>query len=95
MPLEVEVTSSVGLFHPQGSIDFGIGGSLDAPKQMKLCVHNPLRRPIRIHSVSTTSKAINIDYENVKIMPDIKSDRRENNCVNIGTLTLNCNYLNC
>lgn len=90
VPLEVEVTSSVGIFHPQGSVDFGIGGSLDAPKQIKVCVHNPLRKPIRIHSVSTTSKAMSVDYENVKISPELKSDKRENSCINIGTVTINC-----
>lgn len=89
VPLEVEVTPDGELVHPQGGVDFGIGGNLDPPKEVKLCVSNPQKRSVRVHSVSTTSKAIDVNYEPVRIMPDAE-DRGA--CTNIATLTLNCKF---
>uniref|UniRef100_A0A1Y1KYZ8 Uncharacterized protein n=1 Tax=Photinus pyralis TaxID=7054 RepID=A0A1Y1KYZ8_PHOPY len=88
VPLEVEVTSSAGLYVPQGSVDFGVGGSLDLPKLLNLYVHNPLKKAVRIHSISSTSKAIKIDYENVKVPSDLRSSKGTPTSTKIATLTL-------
>lgn len=48
VPLEVEVGSSCGLYSPDDVIDFGVGGSHDPPKKMKLWVRNSWKKPIRI-----------------------------------------------
>ncbi|KAJ3658654.1 hypothetical protein Zmor_010381 [Zophobas morio] len=86
VPLEVEVSADGGLFDPQGSVDFGIGGSLDSSKQVELCVYNPLKKAVRIHSVVSSSEAVKVAFENVKIMPGAKEGKH--GCVRIGTLTL-------
>ncbi|KAH1021032.1 hypothetical protein HUJ04_010605 [Dendroctonus ponderosae] len=85
VPLEVEVTEVQNVFHPQGYVDFGIAGSLDEPKEVNLCLHNPLKRAVRVHSVSTLSKSIKIHYYNIRINPPGED---ENKCVNVETLTL-------
>lgn len=90
VPLEVQVTSSAGLFEPQGCIDFGVGGSLHEPKPVRLYVQNPLKKAIRIHSVTSASKAIRIEYENVKIPADSRGRNGQLNVFQIGTLTLDC-----
>lgn len=91
MPLEVEVTSTAGLFNPQGSIDFGVGGSLDPPKQVKLYLQNPLKKVVKIHSVTTTSKAIKIEHENVKVPSDSKNSKNDASPpYEVATLTLDC-----
>ncbi|CAG9762867.1 unnamed protein product [Ceutorhynchus assimilis] len=84
VPLEVEVTQGQNIFHPQGHVDFGMGGSMDEPKEVDLCLFNPLKRAIRVHSVSTLSKSIKTQYYNIRINPS----EQENKCVNVGTLTL-------
>ncbi|KAF5274287.1 hypothetical protein FQR65_LT04405 [Abscondita terminalis] len=89
VPLEVEVTSNAGLYAPQGSVDFGVGGSFDTPKQFNLFIHNPLKKAVRIHSVTTTSKAIKIDYENVKVPSDSRTSKGMPAPTKIATLTLN------
>lgn len=83
----MEVTEVQNVFHLQGYVDFGIGGSLDDPKEVNLCLHNPLKRAVRVHSVSTLSKSIKIHYYNIRINPPGED---ENKCVNVGTLTLDC-----
>ncbi|KAF5302357.1 hypothetical protein FQA39_LY10396 [Lamprigera yunnana] len=88
VPLEVEVTSNAGLYAPQGSIDFGVGGSLDSPKQFDLFIHNPLKKATRIHSVSTTSSAIKINYENVKVPSDVRNSKGTPTPTKIATLTI-------
>nr|XP_022906700.1 transmembrane protein 131 [Onthophagus taurus] len=85
VPLEVEVTSSASFFHPQGSVDFGIGGSLDPAKKLKLVLQNPLRKPMKIHSITTTSKAIKIDYDRTKLS-DAKMTTDD--LLEVGMLTL-------
>jgi hypothetical protein len=86
VPLEVEVSADGGIYEPQGSIDFGVGGSLDSSKQVELCVYNPLKKPVRIHSVATSSDAIKVAFDNVKLMPGVKEGKT--GCVKVGTLTL-------
>lgn len=93
VPLEVEVTSVAGLFEPQGYADFGVGGSLDVPRQIKLFVQNPLKKAVRISSVTTTSKAIKIDFENIRIAPDLRNADGQLSSVEIATLTLDCKQI--
>ncbi|XP_066258230.1 transmembrane protein 131 [Euwallacea similis] len=85
VPLEVEVTPIQSIFHPQGYIDFGVGGSMDEPKEVNLCLHNPMKRAVRVHSVSTLSKSIKTHYYNTRISPITE---QENACVSVGTLTI-------
>lgn len=85
VPLEVEVSAQCGLHTSQGTIDFGVGGTLDKPKELKLLVYNTLKKPIRIQSISTTSKAIQVDYQpNIKVLADLKEP------IGIATLHLDC-----
>lgn len=93
VPLEVEVTSSAGIFDPQGSIDFGVGGSLDFPKKVKLYLQNPLKKPVRIHSVTSTSEAIKIEYENIKIPAESRGKNGQLNSFEVATLTLDCKFV--
>lgn len=48
VPLEVEVGGACGLYSPDDVLDFGIGGSQDPPKQLKLWLRNSWKKPIRI-----------------------------------------------
>lgn len=84
MPLEIEVSAQYGMHSPQGTVDFGVGGTLDKPKELRLLVYNTLKKPIKIQSVSTTSKAIRVDYQPVKVLPELKE------AVAIATLYLDC-----
>ncbi|KAJ8933374.1 hypothetical protein NQ318_018443 [Aromia moschata] len=84
VPLEVEVTSLMGIFHPQGSVDFGIGGNLDPPKEVKLCLYNPMKKHVRVHSVYTTSKAVKVQYYNIRIQPESEIEDKNNKCVDVG-----------
>lgn len=92
--MEVEVTQVQNIFHPQGYVDFGMGGSMDDPKEVNLCLYNPSKRAVRVHSVSTLSKSIKIHYYNVRINPASDDANKPNMCVNVGTLTLDCKFLN-
>ncbi|XP_023015828.2 transmembrane protein 131 isoform X1 [Leptinotarsa decemlineata] len=88
IPIEVEVAPTMGLFHPQGFVDFGMGGNMDAPKEVKLCLFNPHKKHVRIHSVSTVSKAIKVQYYNIRLPPYSEDEGKSNQCVNVGTLTV-------
>lgn len=76
--------------HPQGYIDFGVGGTLDAPKEVKLCLYNPSKKYTRIHSITTTSKAIEVEYLNIRLQPEMESDHMNRRCVDVGTLKVDC-----
>lgn len=67
---------------------------MDDPKEVNLCLYNPLKRAVRVHSVSTLSKSIKIHYYNVRINPASDDANKPNMCVNVGTLTLDCKFLN-
>lgn len=84
VPLEVQVTVNGGLYNSQGSIDFGVGGSMDPPKEFKLYLRNPFKKPTKIHAIYSSSKAIRIDYNNVKIAANTKQD------VQVAILNLDC-----
>lgn len=92
VPLEVQVTPTAGIYEPQGCVDFGVGGSLHDPKKVKLYMQNPLKKSVRIHSVTSTSKAIKIEYENAKIPGDSRGKHGQLNVFPIGTLTLDCKF---
>lgn len=89
MPLEVEVSSTAGLFLPQGFVDFGVGGSFDAPKTVDLYLHNPLKKVLNINSITSTSPAVKIDVKNFEMPPSTKLK----DClstVHVASLTLDC-----
>ncbi|KAL0273053.1 UNVERIFIED_CONTAM: hypothetical protein PYX00_005821 [Menopon gallinae] len=71
VPLEVEVTSQPGLYSTQHYIDFGIGGSEEQPKKIKLYLCNSLKKALRIQSIIVVppSAALKVDFEPVKIPP--------------------------
>lgn len=85
VPFEIEISSNSKFFNPQGHLDFGMGGTLDLPKTVKLCVLNPSNQPAKIFSVTTISKAIKISYEHGKNVP---SADKSNKCTEIANLTL-------
>lgn len=60
---------------------------MDDAKEVNLCLFNPLKRAVRVHSVSTLSKSIKTQYYNIRINPGSEED---NKCVNVGTLTVDC-----
>lgn len=84
VPLEVEVSAQCGLHTPQGTVDFGVGGTLDKPKQVKLLVYNTLKKPIRIQSVSASTRAVRVEFQPVKVLPESKEP------VEIASLYLDC-----
>lgn len=90
MPLEVEVTSSMGIFHPQGFVDFGVGGSYESPKEVTLTLCNPTKRHLRINSVSATSKAVKVQCSSVRLPPANTIDG--DGCMDIGSLIVDCKY---
>lgn len=71
VPLEVEVTPQPGLYSQQHSIDFGIGGSLDEPKRVKLYLCSSLKKTLWIQNVSAVPEtlALKINFEAAKIPP--------------------------
>lgn len=48
LPLEVEVASNAGLYSTDDVLDFGIGGSRDKPKEVRLLLYNSWKKMIRI-----------------------------------------------
>lgn len=72
VPVEVEVGSYPGLFATQGGVDFGTGGSLDAPKRVELLLHNTWKRAIRTHEIVTQpdNDVVTVSFEPAKIPPN-------------------------
>lgn len=89
VPLEVEVTSTAGVYAPQGFIDFGIGGTLDSIRNMDLFVLNYLKRSVKIQNISSTFKSLKIDYENIKL-PFDGNLKEKPTPIKIASLKLNC-----
>ena len=48
LPVEVEVTSTPGIFSPLEMLDFGIMRTLDAPKTLRLNLLNSGSKPVHI-----------------------------------------------
>lgn len=88
VPVEVEVMSDTEILHPRGYVDLGLGGSLDLASEIKLCLSNPNKKYVRIYSISTASKAITVQYYNIRLPPAVDTDERADQCVNVGTLTV-------
>lgn len=87
VPLEVEVTSAASLFSPGGFVDFGIGGSMDGTKTVPLYVQNPLKKLLRVQSITSTSPILTVDMKDIKIPADRgKGDQ----IVRIANLTIDC-----
>ncbi|XP_045478910.1 transmembrane protein 131 isoform X2 [Harmonia axyridis] len=85
VPLEVEVGPRGGIFSPQGYVDFGIGGTMDEPKTIKLCLYNPFTKPVKIQSISIKSKAVKLEYRPSVVIPTGKS---KGGCANVANLTV-------
>ncbi|KAL3266704.1 hypothetical protein HHI36_010866 [Cryptolaemus montrouzieri] len=85
VPLEIEVGPRGSIFSPQGYADFGVGGSMDVPKQIKLCLYNPFTKPVKIHSITTKSKAVKIEYEHGVAIP---TGKVKTGCMDIANLTV-------
>ncbi|CAH1972997.1 unnamed protein product [Acanthoscelides obtectus] len=97
VPVEVEVIpdKEVGVFHPQGVLDLGVGGSKDMPREIPLCVQNPHTRHVRIASVEVHPNAgegrgISVSYKNISLPPRMTNDHdkgvHRNKCVDIATV---------
>lgn len=48
IPVDVEVGPVCGLYSPDDLIDFGIGGTQDLPKEVKIYLKNSWKKPIRV-----------------------------------------------
>jgi hypothetical protein len=48
VPLEVQVSSNAGLYAVDDVLDFGISGSQDKPKELRLLLYNSWKKVIRI-----------------------------------------------
>ncbi|XP_052077045.1 transmembrane protein 131-like isoform X3 [Mytilus californianus] len=73
LPVEVEVSSSPGIYSPSEMIDFGIMRTLDDPATVQLKLMNTGSKPMHIVSVSVSppNDAINIEFRPTKLQPDI------------------------
>ncbi|XP_073994610.1 transmembrane protein 131 isoform X2 [Rhodnius prolixus] len=73
IPVDVEVGPVCGLYSPDDLIDFGIGGTQDLPKEVKIYLKNSWKKPIRVQNVIAmpVSKALKIDFQPVKVPPDV------------------------
>nr|CAI5858046.1 unnamed protein product [Callosobruchus analis] len=99
VPIEVEVLpdGEVGVFHPQGVLDLGVGGSKDMPRDIPLCLQNPHLRPVRIASMEVQPNAgggtgVAVSYKNVSLPPhtEYTDDKggQNNACVDVATVTV-------
>ncbi|BES90638.1 Protein of unknown function (DUF3651) [Nesidiocoris tenuis] len=72
IPIDIEVDVNGGLYAPDDLIDFGIGGTGDQPKVLKLYLKNSGKRAIKIQDVYSMpySKSLNIDFQPVTVSPD-------------------------
>lgn len=74
LPVEVEVSSSPGLYTPIALIDFGVMRTLDMPKKVIIQVLNSGSKQILIQNVIATpvNDALQIDFNApVRVVPDV------------------------
>jgi hypothetical protein len=60
VPLEVQVASNTGLYAMDDVLDFGIGGSQDKPKEVRLLLYNSWKKVIRIQVCHILSLYIHV-----------------------------------
>lgn len=60
VPLEVQVVSNTGLYAMDDVLDFGIGGSQDKPKEVRLLLYNSWKKVIRIQVCQILSLYIRV-----------------------------------
>uniref|UniRef100_A0A0K8SPG8 Uncharacterized protein n=1 Tax=Lygus hesperus TaxID=30085 RepID=A0A0K8SPG8_LYGHE len=72
IPIDIEVGTSGGIYAPDDLIDFGIGGTDDPPKLVKLYLKNSGTEPIHVQNVYSTpySKSLRIDFQPVTVDAD-------------------------
>ncbi|GAB6023951.1 hypothetical protein CHUAL_008681 [Chamberlinius hualienensis] len=72
LPVEVEVSSASGIYSTTDSLDFGVMYSKDAPKSLVLSLLNHSQKPVLITSVSVSpfNKAVTVNFQPVKILPN-------------------------
>ncbi|OXA52873.1 hypothetical protein Fcan01_12442 [Folsomia candida] len=73
VPVEVQVSSSPGIYCPQESLDFGLLVRTDKPKTLSLILINAQPNPVNIQSVTVkgeSNHAIRIEFRPVFIEPD-------------------------
>nr|XP_024217848.1 transmembrane protein 131 isoform X2 [Halyomorpha halys] len=75
VPVDVEVGASCGLYAPDDLIDFGIGGTKDPPKIIKLYLRNSWKKPITVQSIvdSLSLNALKIEFQPVVVPPNYKN----------------------
>lgn len=73
LPIEVEVTSSPGIYAAQELIDFGILRTLDEPKVVAVNLINTGNTAVQITSVTVSppNDAISVDFRPTKIQPEL------------------------
>ncbi|XP_050511881.1 transmembrane protein 131 isoform X1 [Diabrotica virgifera virgifera] len=86
VPVEVEVTEDTEIIHPSGYVDLGLGGHLDHPTEINLCLHNPNTKHVRVHSIYTESKALKLQYYNIRLPPARETEEQGDQCVDVGTI---------
>ncbi|CAH1393289.1 unnamed protein product [Nezara viridula] len=75
VPVDVEVGASCGLYAPDDLIDFGIGGTRDPPKVIKLYLRNSWKKAITVQSISDSLSlnALKIQFQPVVVPPNYKN----------------------
>ncbi|KAL4230243.1 hypothetical protein ACF0H5_010629 [Mactra antiquata] len=73
LPVEVEVTSSPGVYVATELIDFGIVRTFDDPKTVPINLINTGDTPVHISSVTVSppNEAISVDFRPIKLQPDL------------------------
>lgn len=75
VPVDVEVGASCGLYAPDDLIDFGIGGTRDPPKVIKLYLRNSWKKAITVQTISDSLSlnALKIQFQPVVVPPNYKN----------------------
>ncbi|XP_060594153.1 transmembrane protein 131-like [Ruditapes philippinarum] len=73
LPMEVEVTSSPGVYVATELIDFGIVRTFDEPKTVPINLINTGDTPVQISSVtlSPPNEAVSVDFRPIKLQPEL------------------------
>ncbi|XP_053399004.1 transmembrane protein 131-like isoform X2 [Mercenaria mercenaria] len=73
LPMEVEVTSSPGVYVATELIDFGIVRTFDEPKTVPINLINTGDTPVQISSVTVSppNDAVSVDFRPIKLPPEL------------------------